>query len=400
MKPPANELAVQSGSVALSWRRIRTVAYKEWREIVRDRLFFLLAFVVPSLLMLLFGYGLSLDVENIPLAVLDYDHSAISREYASKFTGSRYFSFRQYGGHEQQVEHLLLNNSIRAVLILPPQFGQRLQAGQAAEAQTWVDGTFPFRALTAKAYITAINAAINLDNLSQHLSRQTGLSSEHWRNLLQPVKIQTRYLYNQEVKSIWSLAPKLIMVILMLSPPFLTALGVVREKETGAIYNVYASTLKRGEYLVGKLLPYVMISLINAMLLTLMAWLLFGTPFKGNALLFFIATALYVVCTTGIGLLVSVVVNTQVAAMVGTAIVTVVPAVLYSGMIIPISSLSDVASVIAHALPGMYYAEIATACFLKAVGFAALWDDLLILLIYTLLLFSAGYMAFHKRPGT
>ncbi len=391
--------AAQNQSQQANWQRISTVAYKEWREIVRDRLFFVLAFVVPSLLMLLFGFGLSLDVENIPLAVIDYDQSPVSRAYAEKFTGSRYFSFRHYAGHESESERMLMDNSLRAVLIIPPQFSQRLQAGQAAEVQTWVDGTFPFRALTAKAYVAAINAAINLDQLASHVSAKTGLQVPQVKALLQPVRIQTRYLYNQEVKSIWSLAPKLIMVILMLSPPFLTALGVVREKEGGAIYNVYASTLKRGEYLVGKLLPYVAISLINAMLLTLMAWLIFGTPFKGNLFLFFVATALYVVCTTGIGLLVSVVVNTQVAAMVGTAIVTVVPAVLYSGMIIPISSLSAVASVIAHALPGMYYAEIATACFLKAVGFASLWDDLLILLLYTLMLFSAGYLAFHKRPS-
>ena len=382
----------------LNWTRIFVVAYKEWREIIRDRLFFILAFVVPSLLMLLFGYGLSLDVENIPLAIVDYDQSSISRDYAHKFSDSRYFSLKQQGGHEAKLEQMLMDNSLRAVLVIPPDFGKSLMAGKPAHVQTWIDGTFPFRALTARGYITAMNAAISVEHLSASVSAQTGLSKSQVQQLLQPVSIEVRYLYNQEVKSIWSLAPKLIMVILMLSPPFLTALGVVREKESGAIYNVYASTLSRAEYLIGKLLPYVGISVVNAGLLSVMAWLLFGTPFKGNLLLFFIATVLYVVCTTGIGLLVSVMVSTQVAAMVGTAIVTVVPAVLYSGMIIPIPSLSAVASVIAHLLPGMYYAEIATACFLKDVSVFSLWDDLCILLLYTLALFSAGYLQFHKRP--
>lgn len=384
----------------MNLRRIRVVAYKEWREIVRDRLFFTLAFVVPSLLMLLFGYGLSLDVENIPLAIVDYDQSAQSRDYAHKFTDSRYFSFQGYAQREQELEKLVIDNSLRAVIIIPPHFGNDLHAGRSSTVQTWIDGTFPFRALTAKGYVTAINAAVNLDALSAHFSALTGASRDSVRAALQPLRIETRYLYNQEVKSIWSIAPKLIMVILMLSPPFLTALGVVREKESGAIYNVYSSTLSRGEYLIGKLLPYVAISVVNACALTAFALLLFGAPFKGDPLFFLLSTILYVVCTTGIGLLVSVMVNTQVAAMVGTAIVTVVPAVLYSGMIIPIPSLSAVASVIAHLLPGMYYAEIAMGSFLKGVGFASLWQDMLILALYATALFTAGFLAFHKRPKT
>lgn len=382
----------------MNLRRISVVAYKEWREIVRDRLFFVLAFVVPSLLMLLFGYGLSLDVENIPLAIVDYDQSVSSRDYAHHFSDSRYFSFQGYAQREPDVEKLLVDNSLRAVIIIPPDFGTRLKSGQATTVQTWIDGTFPFRALTAKGYVTAINAAMNLDNLSAHFSALTGIGQETLRNSMQSVKLETRYLYNQEVKSIWSIAPKLIMVILMLSPPFLTALGVVREKESGAIYNVYSSTLSRGEYLIGKLLPYVGISIVNACALTAFALLLFGAPFKGDPLFFLLSTILYVICTTGIGLLVSVMVNTQVAAMVGTAIVTVVPAVLYSGMIIPIPSLSAIASVIAHALPGMYYAEIAMGSFLKGVGIAALWQDMLILALYAIALFTAGFLGFSKRP--
>lgn len=383
----------------MNLRRVKVVAYKEWREIVRDRLFFALAFVVPSLLMLLFGYGLSLDVENIPLAIVDYDHSVSSRDYAHRFTDSRYFSFQGYAQAQHEVERMVIDNSLRAVIIIPPKFGENLKAGHPAEVQTWIDGTFPFRALTAKGYVTAINAAINLENLSGHVSALTGVSQDDLRTSLQPVKLETRYLYNQEVKSIWSIAPKLIMVILMLSPPFLTALGVVREKESGAIYNVYSSTLSRGEYLIGKLVPYVGLSIVNACALTSFALLLFGAPFKGDPLFFLLSTILYVICTTGIGLLVSVMVNTQVAAMVGTAIVTVVPAVLYSGMIIPIPSLSAIAAVVAHLLPAMYYADIAIGSFLKGVGFKALWLDMLILALYAGGLFTAGFLTFHKRPG-
>lgn len=379
---------------------ILVVALKEWREIVRDRLFFALAFVVPSALMLLIGFGLSLDVKDIALAIVDYDQTMLSRDYVHRFTDSRYFAFHGYAQSEKELEKLILNNTLRAVIVIPPQFERRLRSGHPAEVQTWIDGTFPLRAVSTRAYIAAINAAMSLESVSTYVSNALGISSDQARSMLQPIRLETRYLYNQEAKSIWSVAPKLIMVILMLAPPFLTAMGVVREKESGAIYNLYSSTLSRSEYLIGKLLPYVGISFLNALLLSALAILLFNTPFKGDPLFFLISTALYVVCTCGIGLLVSVLVNTQIAAIITTAVVTVVPALLYSGMMIPIPSLSAVATVIAHLLPGMYYGEIVIGCFLKGIGFAALWSNLLILGLYASALFCTGLLAFSKRPAS
>ncbi len=212
------------------------------------------------------------------------------------------------------------------------------------------------------------------------------------------MRLETRYLYNQGVKSLWSLAPKLMMVILMISPPFLTALGVVREKESGSILNIYSSTLSRGEFLLGKLAPYVGISILNALVLWGLATWFFGVPFKGPPLFFLVATVMYVICTTGIGLVVSVLVRTQTAAMIVTAIVTIVPAVLYSGILVPVPSLTQAAQGIAHALPAMYYTNVVLGSFLKGVGFAALWFELLILALYAAALFTVGYRMFSKRP--
>ena len=215
---------------------------------------------------------------------------------------------------------------------------------------------------------------------------------------MQPVKLEVRYLYNQSVKSIWSLAPKLIMLIMMLSPPFLTALGVVREKESGSIFNIYASTVSPGEFLIGKLAPYVLISFINGLLLWALAIWLYGTPFKGDPLFFALALLLYVVCTTGIGLVISMLVQTQVAAMIVASIVSIIPAVLYSGMLLPLSSLAPSALAIAHALPPMYFTNIVVGSFLKGVGWGALWRDVLVLAAYALGLFGIGYLLFTKRP--
>ncbi|WP_028323203.1 ABC transporter permease [Desulfatirhabdium butyrativorans] len=384
----------------MNWHRIIAVSHKEWREIVRDKVFFALAFLVPVSMMILLGYGLSLDVEGIPLAILDDDHSSASREYAYRFIGSRYFDFRGYVDSERDLNELLTDNRIRAAVIIPPDFEKNLLSAKAVAVQTLIDGTFPFRAQTTKGYVIAINAAANMDMLAGHLSKILGTSEENIRRQLQPVRLETRYLYNQSLKSIWSLAPKLIMLILMISPPFLTALGVVREKESGSIYNIYVSTVSRAEFLVGKLFPYVAISMVNAAVLFLLATALFGAPFKGSVSIFFLATLLYVVCTTGIGLLVSVFVRTQIAAMIVASIVTLVPAVLYSGVLIPIFSLETTARIIAHLLPAMYYTNIVTACFMKGTGIGYFWLDVLILAGYAALLMGFGYALFRKRTAT
>ena len=382
----------------MNFKRIIAVAHKEWREIVRDKLFFALAFIIPTVLMLMFGFGLSLDVENIPMAIVDQDGSALSRDYAHRFIDSRYFHFLGYSHNERELTPLLTDNTLRAAIIIPEHFEQDLLAGRPALVQTLIDGTFPFRAQTTKGYVIAINSAVSAELLADYLTRLRGIPHAQALQIVQPVRLETRYLYNQGVKSIWSLAPKLIMVILMISPPFLTALGVVREKESGSIYNIYSSTLCRGEFLIGKLSPYVGISILNSLILWFLATWLYAVPFKGPPLFFFVATVMYVICTTGIGLVVSVLVRTQTAAMIVTAIFTIVPAVLYSGILVPISSLTQAAQVIAHALPAMYYTNIVLGSFLKGVGFQALWLEFLILAFYATVLFTIGYRMFSKRP--
>ncbi|MBE0454704.1 MAG: ABC transporter permease [Roseovarius sp.] len=379
-------------------RRIVALAYKEWREILRDRLFFALAFVVPASLMLIFGYGLTLDVEHIPFAVVDHDKSAMSRDYLHRYIDSRYFDYKGDVASEREIEPLLADSRIRLAIVIPPRFQENLMSGRAVEVQTLIDGTFPFRTSSSKGYVVAINAAFNGELLGSYISRRLGVPTETAQAMAQPVGVQLRYLYNQEVKSVWSIAAVLMMFVLMITPPFLTALGVVREKENGSIYNIYASTVTRGEFLIGKLAPYVAISVINFLILWLMATQLFGAPFKGDPLFFLLASVIYVTCTTGIGLLVSLFVRTQVAAMMLTVIVTIVPSVLYSGLLVPIASMDAAGQFEAHLFPAMYYTDIVLGSFLKGVGLEQLWGKVLALLIYAVGLWTASFFMFHKRP--
>lgn len=382
----------------MNLRRIRAVALKEWRETTRDRLFLLLAFLLPALWMIVFGYGLVLDVEHIPFAILDQDHSSLSREYSYRFIQSRYFSYRGHADDPRALDRLLTEATIRAALIIPVRFEEQLVAGEPVAVQTLLDGTFPLHTDIAKGYVIAINQAFTQELLIDYLSRTRGLAPDQARRIVQPVTVEVRYLYNEEVRSTWSMVPALVMFTLMVASPLLTALGVVREKETGSIYNIYSATLSRAEFLVGKILPYAGISLVNVWVLWLMAVLVFHVPFKGSLLFFFAGSALFVLCSTGIGLLISLLVSTQMAALIITMVVAMLPTILFSGLLVPVSSLSRGAQVQAHFFPAMYYTNVVRGSFLKGVGAGVMWLDLAALTVFAAGMGLIAYWMFTKRP--
>lgn len=255
----------------MNWARLAAVIAKEWAEITRDRLFLALAFIVPPILMVVFGLGMNLDVENIPLAIIDYDHSHQSRDYAYRMIDSRYFDFKGYLSDEKDVAKLIARGDVRAVVVIPPKFGEELLAGRAVAVQTLLDGQFPLRANIARGYIGAINANYSQELIADFLSQAVGLTPDQARQQMGNLRLEMRMLYNQSGKSIWSMAPKLIMMVLMMTPPLLTAVSVVREKERGSILNIYASTVSRGEFLLGKLMPYAGISMVNGIFLWALA---------------------------------------------------------------------------------------------------------------------------------
>ncbi len=378
--------------------RVAAVAHKEWREILRDRLFFGMAFGVPLLIMLVLGYGLSLDVENIPFAVVDYDRSELSRDYIHQFSDSRYFHYLGEARDEEELARLLADSRIRLALVIPERFQERLLGDRPVAVQALIDGMFPYRAQTTKGYLAAINGRLNQELLVDYLARRQGLTPERAERLVAPVRLEQRYLYNQAIKSDWSMAPGLMMLVLMVSPPFLTALGVVREKESGSIYNIYASTVTRGEFIVGKLLPYALVSAFNILVLWVVAMGLFGAPFKGHAGFFYLASVVYVICTAGIGLLISILVRTQVAAVLLTMVLTFIPAMIYSGFLVPVESMTPQAQMQARSFPPYYYLQIVWGAFLKGQGWQELWMPVVVLAVYALGLWSLGLALFRKRP--
>ncbi len=377
-------------------KRVWAVVEKEAREIRRDPLFLTMAFFVPSLFMFLFGYGLSLDVEHLPFWVIDYDQSPLSRDFVSHFASSRYFSLKETWPQEKEALKALTEGRIRLLLIIPPHFERDLTAGRASPVQALVDGTFPYRAQVAKNYVRAVVGQINTHRLKDFF-RQRGFPEARVEALAEPVRLEVRYVYNEEAKSRWSIASALIGMILLMVPPMLTSVSICREKETGSIYNIYVSTISRAEFLLGKLLPYFVIAALNTLVLFAWAILVFKTPFRGSFSFYLVSALLYAFCSLGIGLFISSFTRTQIAALMISLVVAMIPSFLYSGMLVPVSCLDSAGRFQAHLFPAMYFVNILHGTFLKGLGFHQLKGNFLALLLYTALIYALAYSSFKKR---
>jgi ABC-2 type transport system permease protein/ribosome-dependent ATPase len=372
-------------------RKVLIIAAKEVKEILRVRLFLMLAFFVPFVMFTVFAYGISLDVEHMPFGYVDYDHSQISARLVDKFRG-RYFDVRGELLDIKDADTLLEKGALRAVLVIPTDFSRMIYRGGTADIQFLIDGGYPYRALVVKGYGESIIHKFNMEILSEYMpARTTGL--------LQPVRSETRYFFNESLQSSYALIPGLIAIVLLVNPAILTALAITREKEFGTIYNIYSSPVKRWEFLTGKIIPYLVISAINFTIIVSMVRFLFHVPMKGEIINLIPAAFVYVLINVSIGLLVSSVTRTMVSAQIITLIITVIPAFLYSGLLIPVANLEGGARVVAHLYPTMHFMKIIHGVYLKNLGFSALLPHTLLLVVYFFVLFSLGVMAFRKREG-
>jgi len=362
-------------------RRIWAYARRESMEIGRDPIRISFAIFGPIIILLAFGYGISFDVEDISYAVLDRDQSPESRSYLENFSGSRYFEERPPLYQYTDMEERLRQGKLTFAIEIPPGFGKDLKQGSQSQVGIWLDGSSPFRAETARGYI--------LGNHQFYLEQQRRKNYGEVPELL-PVSIETRFRYNQEFKSVYSIVPGTIMMLLIWIPAMMTAAGVVREKEMGSITNLYATPVSGLEFLIGKQMPYVFFALLNFLILALLAVFLFQVPIKGSFVALLLGTILYVIATTGLGLMMSSFMKTQIAAIFGTAIITTAPAINFSGFFSPVASLTGGGQIFSQIFPSSYYQQISLGTFTKSLGFTELSYNflVLILLIIVYLLFS------------
>jgi ribosome-dependent ATPase len=362
-----------------SLRRTWAFAYREMHELLRDRIRIGFALVAPLVLLLTFGYGITFDVENLSFAVLDRDQSADSRQLIESFAGSRYFRERPPLRSEQEVDRRLRAGDLRVAISIPPGFGRDLLMGRRPEVAFFLDGATPFRAETTRNYIDGI-----LNSYVRDLARRTH------RIFPEPlvVNVEPRFRYNQDFRSVFALTPGLIMIFLVLFSAMLAALGVVRERELGSITNLYASPASVGEFLIGKQAPYVLVAFVSFVGLMVLAGLAFGVVVKGSMAGLALSAALYAFATTGLGILISVFVRTQIAAIIVTAIVSTVPAINFSGYLYPAAALDSTGRLIGMGFPSLWFQNVSLGTITKARDFAAFYPEYLVLFA-----FGAGYLA-------
>jgi ribosome-dependent ATPase len=342
---------LSSGSRSFSLQRLLACTIRETLELVRDPIRLGFALFGTTFLMLVFGFGISTDVNNLSFAVLDHDHSHESRAYFEELRGSSYFVEKPALANFADLEKRLANGNIDAGIEIPPGFGRDIGRGRPVWVAAWIDGARPFIAETIRGYLEAMHQLY----LSDPIIRAT-------RPVLAPsAGIEVRFKYNQDFDSIYAMVPGTIAMLLALFPAILMALAIVREKELGSITNLYVTPVTRLEFLVGKQLPYIAVAMTNFALMFAMALFVFRVPLKGSFPTLLLATLTYVTATTAYGMLISAFARTQIAALFGTAILTVLPATMFAGMMVPVSALSGMAQIMGRLFPMTYFFRSALA---------------------------------------
>tara|TARA_R110001592_G_scaffold89644_3_gene263504 strand:+ start:14067 stop:16802 length:2736 start_codon:yes stop_codon:yes gene_type:complete len=368
-------IPAQSTSAAkrkrFSLLRLFSYTRREALELRRDPIRGSMALLGSLLLLFIIGYGISLDVDNLTYAVLDRDQTTTSQAYALNLAGSHYFLEQPPLYDYDALERRMRSGEISLAVEIPPNFGRDLKRGAVPQVGMWLDGAMPMRAETIKGYVMGLHASY-----LQELARQSSASSGSSLPML-----EVRYRYNPDVESLNAMVPAVIPLLLMLIPAMLTALGIVREKELGSIINLYVTPVTRLEFLLGKQLPYIALGMLNFVLLVIAAIFVFDVPLKGSLLALLTGGLLYISSATAIGLLMSTFTRSQIAAVFGTAIVTLIPAIQFSGLIYPVSSLEGFGAVIGQIYPTSHFLIISRGVFSKALGFGELYGYFIPLLI-------------------
>jgi ribosome-dependent ATPase len=366
-EPLAARPPVRSFSLGRIWAYSR----REAIELLRDPIRMAFAFLGTAFLMIIFGFGITTDVDTLTFAVLDRDQTPESRAYLAEVRGSRYFIEKAPAADYAELDRRMRSGEIKASIEISPGFGRDIRRGRPTFVGIVIDGAMPFRAQTTRGYLQGLHQLY----LSDPVIAGPRLAGP-------PAVIETRFRYNQDFDSVYAMVPSTMALLLVMIPAILMAVAIVREKELGSIINLYVTPVTSIEFLAGKQLPYIAVAMGNFVVLLMMALFLFDVPLKGSFAALAVGALLYVTATTGYGMLISAFTSTQIAALVATAIATSVPAVQFSGMLTPVSSLTGAAALMGQSFPMTYFRMISVGAFTKGLGFADLRASLLVLAVF------------------
>ncbi len=372
------------------YKRLLSLIRKEFIQIVRDPRTLALTFVIPVVMLFLLGYAATNDVRNIDLAVFDQDQSPASRRLIDVYEAADYFKLTYVVSSEDELRNLIDNNSVRAGIIIPPDYGRTLGTGRTAQVAFVLDGSDPTVASTALAAATMIGQTQATKIMMERLEKR-GLSNV----IRAPIDVRTQVWYNPGLVSAYYMIPALIGQILQFLTTILTATSIVRERERGTIEQLIVTPLRSWELVVGKLTPYVLISFMDTIEVLAAGVILFRVPINGSLVLLLILAALFLVTTLGLGLFISTIANTQQEAML-TTMFTILPSIFLSGFFFPLAAMPTWLQVISYIIPLRYFLIITRGIILKGVGIEALWSEILALVIFAVLIMGAAAVRFRK----
>lgn len=368
-------------------KTIQAYMLKEFMELYRTRLI-VMVYLMPLMVVILFGYGIRMDVTQARILIIDNDQSELSRKLTAAFEHTKYFNAKTTYMSEKEALRTIEQAKTDVILIIPSSFEKNLYKGLTSELGVFIDAAFPTRASTLEAYVQGeiLNVASSVTKNMPHQAQGT-------------IELNSRSLFNQAMRDEDAIVPGLIGLVLLVAPAILAALLIVKEKEKGTIFNFYASPLSKGEFLLAKLLPVFILHSLNIFILFLVAIYLFNVPFRGSFFLYWFSSELYIMISLSIGMLISVITKKQIVAVVLTVIVTILPGFLYSGILMPISSMSGVSFIEAHMFPVMYYNHILYDAFLIGQGIAS--DEILLYLFilvgFLIFFFTSGVLLLKKE---
>jgi ribosome-dependent ATPase len=373
---------------AFSLARMTAYLLREGKELRRDPVRLVMALFGSLILMLILGFGITMDVNDLSYAILDRDQTTLSQNYALNLSGSRYFLEHPPITDYADLDRRMRSGELSLAIEIPPGFARDVQRGNPVQIAAWIDGAMPQRAETVQGYVQGMHQNWLQDVAKTRFGQDLSVGA---------ATIETRFRYNPDVLSLPAMVPAVIPLLLLMIPAMLTALSVVREKELGSIINLYVTPVTRSEFLIGKQLPYILLALLNFLLLSLFATTLFNVPVKGSFLTLLLATLIYVGFSTGFGLFSSTFTRSQIAAMFFAMIGSMLPAIQFSGMINPVSTLEGAGRMIGEIYPATHYITISRGVFNKALGIADLHTNLLAMTLAALFILGVSIALLKKQ---
>ncbi len=371
-------------------RRVRALAKKEFIQILRDPKSLGMAIVIPIILLVLFGSSLTLDVDHVPMAIWNQDNSQESIEFILHFKNSRYFKIIGYYDNYRDLEKLMDKNDILMALIIPKDFSRYILSGESSPVQFLVDGSDSNTASIAMGYLDSVVGSYN-SKLAVQVSAVLGIMNAT------PIDLRPRTWFNPNRESPPFIIPGLIAVILMIISALLTSLTVAREWERGTMEQLISTPVKKRELIAGKFIPYFVIGFFDLIIAVLMAQFIYHIPFRGNLILLFFLSSLFLTGALMMGILISIIAKSQLLASQMAIMATFIPTYLLSGFVYPIFNMPVVIQFITYFVPARYFIVVLRGIYLKGVGLKSLWTQALFLLIYAVLMSFLASRKFKKR---